>query len=340
MDLTPEERERIYQEEKARLEARQLLETQMNTKGTVPPVSNLGINKDRSRLSSNLSFIGVTLLVIGIAVIIYFGCIFSVTVPVQVPAIIQQFAPTGLISNSVNNIGLISDRQNGLIFGGLSAFIGTSLLITGLILGLNSYKSVKSKIVVYSAVLTAVATLTLGVMASGGKNSPIVKNVVSSLRVGPDPNDNIAKNRLKQVGLAIISHAQDFGEKFPDMDTNSKVQEEITQYGLRDDGSRTSVSPEAFIDPSSGLPWEFNARFTGLSTYRNIEISSCKIIAYSPKPTSDGSRYCLFADGHYKKLDKNKWAVAVATKTVKIDPKLGFSTDYTLMPQQGNIEPN
>ncbi len=169
--------------------------------------------------------------------------------------------------------------------------------------------------------------------ANSLRNSSVVKTLVSSLHIGPDPNNAVANDRLKQIGLAMTSYSQDHNENYPTMDTSSHVQSEISQYGLRDDATRTVVGPEVFIDPSSNLPWEFNAKFSGLNSLQKIEVSSCEIIAYSPQPTPDGGRYCLFADGHCNKLDKSKWNVAETTKIVKIDPNLGFSTDYTLLPQ-------
>jgi hypothetical protein len=146
MELTQEERDRIYAEEKARIEARQQLEAQATIN---PPItsSDASTNANKSGLASALAHIGATILMVGIAVIVYYSYFFTTAVKVdqvQLPPSLQQYAPPpGTFPDSVNNIGLMSDKQNGITDGGIAAGIGAFMLIVGLVLGVSTPNSGK-----------------------------------------------------------------------------------------------------------------------------------------------------------------------------------------------------
>jgi hypothetical protein len=138
MALTPEERERIYLEEKARLEF----------------VHQTNAGPDDSKIPSALAFIGVTLLVVGLALAIYFCFIFTITVPVNFSGASRYLD----VPTSVNNLGLMSDRQTGLVGGGILALLGAGALLAGLLLRTQRKGFIDSTpLVAYSAALIVVS---------------------------------------------------------------------------------------------------------------------------------------------------------------------------------------
>lgn len=302
MELTQEERDKIYAEEKARIEARQQLESEMNTGKQTPPAPQ-GKPVDNSSLSSGLSYLGVTLLVIGAAMAFYYASIFKVSVPVTMPVGLEQYAPSA--PAAVNNLGLMSDRQNGLMGGGVSAVIGTALLLTGLVMESASAKAAAMRrgVTTYAVVLCVICGVMLYMESSAAASG---QTVASMMNIAPDPNDAIATDRLKLLGLAVAQYVQDYDETFPVMDTSSNEYAELFSYVRSDD---------AFNDPESKKPWTFNSNLSEVSLSKLNEPDK-DIDIYSPEPYKDGGVWCDFADSHHKKLADYQWAKAQTTITV------------------------
>jgi len=312
MELTPEEREKIYQEERARLEARSKLEAEFSKKD----------GGERRTVYSVLQFVGATLLIAGFSAVAYYAWIFQVAVPVQ-----DQFlAAAAGMPASVNNVGLIAERQNGITIAGLIAVLGTASLLAGLIAGLQTSPRTRvGPVVAYTVILSFVASISLAVAHSG--SGPKIADSVSHLMGGPDPNEAEAGQRLRHVGLTLLLFSGDHDGHFPSMDSAVSVQSEITPYLGHDDAS-------IFTDPVSGEPWIYNSRLSKLS-FDSIKYQSSVIMAYAPKPFSDESRLCLFVDSHVSRLSKARWDKAMTTQTVHPGssefPTL--SDDNTLVPQ-------
>ena len=75
-----------------------------------------------------LGGLAVLLLLGGIGVAVYYFCFFDVTVVTQPIEFMGRWIGGG---DRINNIGLMADRQNGLIAGCASAVIGAILLVAG-----------------------------------------------------------------------------------------------------------------------------------------------------------------------------------------------------------------
>jgi len=77
---------------------------------------------------SGVKLLGVVLILIGISVIYYFSSVFQVTVTTQpIPFMGQEIGG----GQHINNIGLMADRQNGLIGGYASIIVGVLLFLFG-----------------------------------------------------------------------------------------------------------------------------------------------------------------------------------------------------------------
>ena len=80
--------------------------------------------------------LGTGLLITGVAVIAYsFVMVTSVSVRDNAPAAFEDVIPKGM---RVDSMGLMKQRQNYLVGGGLLAIIGTVLLVTAAKSGRNS----------------------------------------------------------------------------------------------------------------------------------------------------------------------------------------------------------
>jgi hypothetical protein len=93
-----------------------------------------------------------------------------------------------------------------------------------------------------------------------------------------------------------------------------------------------SKDSSVFIDPVLNLPWTPNPKMSHIAM-STVNQPSAVIVAYSPNGYEDGSRFCLYADGHTKKLTKERWDKAVATVKLTADPQYGFISGDTLTPQ-------
>lgn len=81
----------------------------------------------QSEPMSGVSVLGGLLLVGGLAGLFYYMSIFQTSVAVPGSEILGDAFKSG----RVNNIGLIADRQNGMIGSGVAAVIGTLMLLAG-----------------------------------------------------------------------------------------------------------------------------------------------------------------------------------------------------------------
>jgi hypothetical protein len=73
-----------------------------------------------------LKVLGALLFLGGIAFAVYYFAYFDPSVPVPTTAIFGQVIGGG----RVNNIGLMQDRQNGLIFSSVAVLVGLLLVLT------------------------------------------------------------------------------------------------------------------------------------------------------------------------------------------------------------------
>lgn len=71
------------------------------------------------------SVLGLLLLICGLMAAVFFGAIFDVSV--EVP----YTGPSFGLPDRVNNVGLMADRQNGIIFGFAAAIAGGALMFVG-----------------------------------------------------------------------------------------------------------------------------------------------------------------------------------------------------------------
>jgi hypothetical protein len=68
---------------------------------------------------------GAVLALAGVAALVYFFMMFDTSV--QVP--MQEFFGSTIGGGRVNNLGLMQDRQNGILVGGLALLVGVILAV-------------------------------------------------------------------------------------------------------------------------------------------------------------------------------------------------------------------
>jgi hypothetical protein len=83
----------------------------------------------RTQGQVSASIIGLFLLFIGLGVAVYFLAVFDVSVPVDYPSGTDSLGIS--FPDRVNNIGLMADRQNGIIIGLVLAVGGGVLMVIG-----------------------------------------------------------------------------------------------------------------------------------------------------------------------------------------------------------------
>lgn len=106
-----------------------------------------------------------------------------------------------------------------------------------------------------------------------------------------------AAGDLKQIGLAVLSYAQDYDDHLPrlkDADTTKKA---VLPY----------VKDKAiFTDPANGEPFVPNPRYSA-KLLSKIPAPAQAVLFYQKTPDSDGQRWVLYADGHVTKVDSRRW---------------------------------
>lgn len=264
-----------------------------------------------SGLQKFLAYSGVTALVIGIASVIYYMNFFSVTVTTPQLSILGQSIGGG----EVNNIGLISDRQNGLIVGMSVALLGAILLIAGIFVDVrNGAKNLGvSSLIVYAAILSGV----LGVSVYGArevKHQHIIK-----------AEDLQAQDHLKMIGLGIIQFTQDHDEVFPPMSDSSTLKDALKPY---------ISNEQTFINPVTTRPFVPNPKCSGI-TLDSIADPARLVEMYDEVSEPDGSRWVLLSDGHIRRKTTAEWTSTLANQKPNkaYDASdMNYESGYTLIP--------
>jgi hypothetical protein len=254
-----------------------------------PSVQEPSLNGN-SGLQKFLAYAGVTALVIGIATVVYYLNFFSVTVTTPQISILGQSIGGG----EVNNVGLLSDRQNGLIVGISVTLLGAILLISGIFVDVrNGAKNISaSSLVVYAVILSCV--ISGGIYGAGQvKHQQIVK-----------VEDREADENLKMIGLGIIQFTQDHDENFPPMSDVPTLQNALKPYISND---------QTFVNPVTSQPFTPNSKCSNI-TLSSIASPSDLVIMYDEVPESNGSRWVLYADGHTHKRTAEYWASVLLKK--------------------------
>ena len=73
----------------------------------------------------NTKSLGLTLMIAGMAGALYFFIAFNTSIEVPKSEVLGQ----AIGGNRINNIGLMNDRQNGLILSGIIAIVGAILFV-------------------------------------------------------------------------------------------------------------------------------------------------------------------------------------------------------------------
>jgi hypothetical protein len=91
-------------------------------------VRNVGVQPKGDELNKLLEYLGILMLLGGVASTVYFVGFFNTTVTTESVSFMGQSIGGG---QQINNLGLMADRQNGLIVSVGSAVLGTIFLFAG-----------------------------------------------------------------------------------------------------------------------------------------------------------------------------------------------------------------
>ncbi len=237
--------------------------------------------------------IGIILMCLGILGACYFFLFFNTTVSTDF--------------GDVVNIGLLSDRQNGIIFCFGFALIGCFLFYMD---RSNTNKKpitdTQKKGMIFTAigllVLLALSIVLLFTMGNNVKNTFGDPTAAALDSPSPELVRQSDASSLKQLAFACFNFEGRHGDIMPDMSSAEAFKIAVTPY--MDKSSPNVV--DIFVQSDTQDPFQPNP---ALSKIADGNINNPREIAmiYQNTPYSDGTRNVVFLDGHIKLISGDDW---------------------------------
>jgi prepilin-type processing-associated H-X9-DG protein len=251
---------------------------------------------------SLIGVIGIILMGLGILGACYFFFIFSTAV--QVPT--SDFMGTTIGGGYVNNIGLMADRQNGILFSFGIAMIGCFLFFLDRSnANRQPITDKQKKGLLYGGAGVVVAFVPFVMLLAFMGNH--VKNTFDDSGVNASSSSSKMDNAsdlssLKQLALACFNYEEKNGDTMPDMTSAETFKDAVTPYV--DKSSTAGV--DIFAQSGTNDLFQPNPSLSKMDIGKISDPSSIVEI-YQKVPYSDGSLNVAFADGHCKLITAEAW---------------------------------
>ncbi len=281
-------------------------------------------------LQKFLAYFGITALLVGLATVIYYLNFFSVTISTPQISIFGQ----PVLGSDITNIGLLSERQNGLIVGISEALFGGLLLIACIFVDVRG--GAKNIPVLPLAIYAIACSVLLGIgvqeiRAANARSIVQAENqakldavqAVNHQKALEAENVQAADN-LKKIGLTILQYAQDNDEMPPPMRDPSTLQNALNDY---------IPAAQTFLNPVTSQPFLPNPKCNTIPL-AEIDDPASLVIVYDQDPEPDGNRWVLYADGHIQQVSTDTWTAIAENKqpNTAASSDMPFGQNDTLVP--------
>jgi hypothetical protein len=278
---------------------------QVNTPVTLPPVqstapvsaqsaSDVAPSQSTGGLNA-MQLAGAALLLLGGLAAFYFFFIFDTTV--EVPS--TEFMGTEIGGGRIMNIGLMADRQNGIMLSIGSAVVGSILFALGHLQGGKAVISSKASLRLFVSATIFVFAACVGAVVI--KGAPVIS--AASARI-------TSENRLKMLALAIKrsqnEHDVKEGALMPTMTSPEAMQADLKPFLNKDSVGGEEIFFEAF----TGEPFQPNPWLSKKDDYLLIPDDykrAWTVMVYEKSPSDNHTRVCAFVDGHVKRISESDW---------------------------------
>lgn len=247
-----------------------------------------------------MGVIGIILIALGILGACFFFFLFNTTVAVP------NF--DGFGGGYVNNIGLMADRQDGILFSFGMAIIGCFLFfIDRSHSNRQPITDNQKKGLLYGGGGVAVAGLLfvvlLAVLGSHVKSTVGDSDADTSLSSSEMNDVDTDKHHIEQEAAAIIYYLGHNNYTMPDMTSPDSLKAALTPFLHQ----REVGGEEIFAQCNNAIPFQPNPFLSRSKIFDLNNAGSDIVELYQQTPYSDGSRSVVFSDEQYKRISGDDW---------------------------------
>lgn len=254
-----------------------------------------------------MGIIGIILLAFGVLGACFFFFIFNTTVQVPTFEILGTTAGGGY----VNNLGLMADRQNGILFSFGIMILGCFLMFMDRSNPGTQPVDQKTKTIVIGSAtgLGVLALIFMGILSIRGNNVQNSLNNSALAAAASSPTTELIRkadsSNLKVLSLAIYEYTDNNGDVMPDMTNADSFKTAITPV-LNEATHNGENIDDIFLQEGTKEPYQPNSALSKINETKITDPQSI-VELYQKTPYSDMTRNVAFCDGHVKLIDENTW---------------------------------